>query len=257
MCVSLGRVLLSRVLPILLICWLLFPGCSLSTSHVEDLVEERLSEYNSAYGLNCPACSAECERHEYEVIKVEEREGFEAGLTWIKFYYSCPACEKENKPYSWSKTWCFSLRDKSQSFWKSLRTDWILPIRRYPKCLLFKLFSGDFFGKYAFAYPYSEYESIEKCESRFERVVNRLKGWALLFAIIGYLIYDAIRDWEKVKVFMIPLARRIRDFVFDFSSDVFDFALVIVENWWKILRDIFMLLVALQLLVSFWQYWNN
>lgn len=232
-------------------------GCSPSTSDIEELVDRELETNERSYELWCPACQGVCRRYEYEVKDISQDSESKDWFAFIKFYYSCETCEKLKKESDWSKTWCFSLRDSRESFWDSLRHDWILPIRRHPKCLLFKLFSGDFFCRYDFGYYYGDRSRIEKCESRANRIFSRVKVWLWIVGVIIFLIVEAIKNWAKVKFRVMPILHRAIKFVCSVLAVLWDISAALLREWWTVLRWVIGSLLVLQLLVKFWQYWNN
>ena len=239
-------------------------GCSPSASDVEDIVEDKLASARRYMGhdrlqfsLQCPTCGNACNRKEYEVADVVEDVEGKEWHALIKFYYSCEHCDKARLASDWCKTWDFSLRDRSQSFWESLKHDWILPVRRHPKCLLFKLFSGDFFSDYELNYYYANRSSVENCEDEFKRLLHRYQGWLWFAFILVFLIKEAMEERAKVKTFVAPLALKIYGFMREFVPDCFDILLEMLKNWWRISWWLVTVLFVLQLVVKFWQHWNN
>lgn len=234
-----------------------FSGCSPSESDVEELVSERLNWDSNSFSLFCPLCSEKCLRNEHEVDGVVEV-GDEGWQSFIKVYYSCASCKKAHRPCDYCKTWVYSLWVTRERFWYSLRHDWILPIRRRPKCLLFKLFSGDFFPRYNLGYCHDNLSSIEKCESRGDRISKKVKGWMITGAILIYLLVEAIKKratiiatlGPKVKEFWVFAKENL--FWIDFDDVLFAVEWVLKGVWWLI-----WMLIVLQMVLKFWDYWNN
>ena len=191
-----------------------FSGCSPSESDVEDLVSVRLNCDSNSFSLHCPLCSEKCLRNEHEVDGVVEV-GDEGWQSFIKVYYSCASCKNAHRPCDYCKTWVYSLQVTRERFWYSLRHDWILPIRRRPKCLLFKLFSGDFFPRYNLGYCYDNLSGIEKCESREDRICKKVKEWTVAGAILIYLLIQAIKKRAMLIAKFGPVAKEVWAFTKD------------------------------------------
>ena len=243
---------------------ILLAGCTPSASDVEDMVDESISVSHSSFSFVCPTCSTECQRQEFEVVDVGEDERICELRALIKFYYSCDVCKRSNKPYSWSKTWCYTLRDKSESFWKSLQNDRMFPFRRYPKCVLFKLFSGDFFSQYKLAYSYDNLSLIEKCDNQDTRLVKRYSWLVWVVVALVFLIMEYRENPEKVREIAnrfwlkaVPVIKKVRERgreLLPFCQEILEFCL---SNCFKILWGFVGLLLVLQLIVKLWTYWNN